>query len=242
MSTNRGPNIVSDGLVMYIDAANPYSYVSGSSTWFDLTGNNNTGSLLNGPLFSGDNGGSIVFDGVDDLVRIGQLPYPLSTLGTNDVTINVWSKITTNDGADRHLFSSAPRGPVYRLGYFQNKMLSYLYGVSGSIEYSFPVYGTTTLPTNTWIMTTAVMDRSSDIKLYLNAVSEPTSGSTDISSSDGVYFEGITTFAVAVGGSFLRIPIRLHQGNISLVQLYFRALSAAEVKQNYNATKGRFGL
>jgi hypothetical protein len=185
----------------------------------------------------------LAFDGVDDIVFVGQAPYELSSLGTNDVTINVWSKITTSDGTERQQFSNSARGnSIYRLGYLDNKMYSVLDGASGSVLYEFHVYGTTTLPTNTWIMTTAVMDRSSDIKLYLNGVVEPTSGSTNISSADGVYFEGSTSFPVTIGGMFLRSPFRMHQGNIASVQLYFKPLSAEEVRQNYNATKGRFGL
>lgn len=237
------PDIVRDGLIMHLDAANPYSYVSGSETWFDLTGNNNSGSLWNGPTFSGENGGSIVFDGTNDVVVIGQIPWLLSTLGTNDVTINVWSKISTSDGAERFQFGIIPRAITFSLGYLGNKMYSVLLGNSGSLGYYFPVYGTTTLPTDTWIMTTTVMDRSSDIKLYLNGAVEQTSGSIDISSADGVYFDGGTVNPVVIGGQVFRgIPLRTHQGNISLVQLYFRTLSAAEVKQNYDAIKGRYGL
>jgi hypothetical protein len=236
------PDIVRDGLVLHLDAANPYSYVSGSSNWFDLTGNtNNTGLLANGPVFSGDNGGSIVFDGVDDIVRVGT-GYPLP-LGTNDVTINVWSKITTNDGAERHHFGTVLRlYGSYNAGYSGNKMYAALGNNPGSNPFYFPVYGTaTTLPLNTWIMTTTVMDRSSDIKLYFNGEIEPTSGSIDISSADGVYLSA-SLFGLWVGGVAFRSPARLHQGNISLVQVYFRTLSAEEVKQNYDAIKGRYGL
>ena len=70
MSTlNGGPgNIVTNGLVLYLDAANYLSYTSGSTVWRDLSSSNNSGSLINGPTFSSGNAGSIVFDGVDDYV------------------------------------------------------------------------------------------------------------------------------------------------------------------------------
>jgi hypothetical protein len=244
---NYGPRIFTDGLVLCLDAANSKSYPTSGTAWTNLSANNNNGSLYNGPVFSSENIGSLAFDGVDDIVFVGQSPYELSSLGTNDVTINVWSKITTSDGTERQQFSNSARGnSIYRLGYLDNKMYSLFYGATGDgsapYQYSFPVYGTTTLPTGTWIMTTTVMDRSSDIKLYLNGELEPTTGSANISSADGIYFEGISTFPVCVGGMFLRSPFRLHQGNISSVQLYFKPLSAEEVRQNYNATKGRFKL
>ncbi len=238
------PDIVRDGLVMHLDAANPYSYVSGSSTWFDLTGNNNSGSLTNGPIFSSENGGSIVFDGVDDVVIIGKFPYTLNNIGTNDVTVNVWSKISVSDANFRYQLGVYPRGgAAFPLGYVNGKMHAMLFGNDGTSSYGFPVYGTaTTLPLNTWIMTTAVMDRSSDIKLYFNGEPEPVSGSADISSVDGVNFVPSSVYPVCIGGSVFRSPLRLHQGNVSIAQLYFRTLSAAEVKQNYDAIKGRYGL
>ena len=72
MSTlNGGPgNIVTNGLVLYLDAANYQSYISGSTTWYDLSGNNNSGSLVNGPTYSSTNAGSIVFDGTNDYVGL----------------------------------------------------------------------------------------------------------------------------------------------------------------------------
>ena len=244
MGYSYGPSVVKDGMVMCLDAANGKSFVSGSGTWFDLTANNNTGSLKNGPVFSSQNGGSLTFDGVDDYVIIGQYPYQLPTIGTNDVTINVWSNITattSGSGNFRWFFNTGVRS-YYYLGYVDGKMTSFFGNASASL--SFAAYGTAVLPLNTWIMTTAVMDRSADMKLYLNGVFEPASGSTDISSSDGIYFDGFGINPVTVGAqmSNRNIPFRFHQGNIALVQLYFRTLSASEVLQNYNATKGRFGL
>ena len=72
MSTLQGGpgNIVTNGLVLYLDAANTLSYTSGYTVWNDLSGNNNNGTLVDGPTFSSGNAGSIVFDGVDDYVKI----------------------------------------------------------------------------------------------------------------------------------------------------------------------------
>ena len=59
-------NIVTNGLVLFLDANNTNSYPGSGTSWYDLSGNGNTGTLTNGPTFSGENGGTIVFDGVDD--------------------------------------------------------------------------------------------------------------------------------------------------------------------------------
>ena len=70
MATNGGPNIIEDGLVFAVDAANKKSYPGSGTTWADLAGSNN-GTLINGPTFDSGNGGSIVFDGTNDYSEMG---------------------------------------------------------------------------------------------------------------------------------------------------------------------------
>ena len=94
MATIGGSNIVTDGLVLALDAANPRSYVSGSSTWNDLSGNNNSGSLVNGPTFSSANNGSFTFNGSTQYVDCG-----LSTFQPTALTLSTWvSRSSLNDG------------------------------------------------------------------------------------------------------------------------------------------------
>jgi hypothetical protein len=92
----RGPNIVADGLVMYLDAGSPNSYRPDfGTTWKDMSGFNNSGSLTNGPTYSTDNGGSIVFDGVNDWVNT-----PLN-IDANPNTICAWcypTAVTSTNG------------------------------------------------------------------------------------------------------------------------------------------------
>ncbi len=72
MSTlSGGPSIVTNGLILNLDAANPKSYVSGSTTWNDVSRSGLSGTLVNGPTFNTGSGGSIVFDGTDDYVNCG---------------------------------------------------------------------------------------------------------------------------------------------------------------------------
>ncbi len=87
MSTvGGGVNIVTNGLVLYLDASNTKSYVSGSTTWSDVSRSGNNGTLINGPTFNSANGGSIVFDGTNDYVDLtfanpySETLYYLSTL------------------------------------------------------------------------------------------------------------------------------------------------------------------
>jgi hypothetical protein len=86
MSIGYGPRVVTDGLVLALDAADTNSYPGSGTTWNDLSGNGNTGTLTNGPTYSSDNGGSIVFDGTNDYVPL------VNNLGDpQQFTIEFWA-------------------------------------------------------------------------------------------------------------------------------------------------------
>jgi len=78
-----GPDIVTDGLVLALDAANVKSYPGSGTTWRDLSGNDGNGTLTAGPTFSTDNGGVISFDGSDDAVDISGYDF-----GAGEVSIS----------------------------------------------------------------------------------------------------------------------------------------------------------
>ena len=99
MAGNVAPNIITDGLVLYLDAANTKSYVSGSTTWTDLVGLNN-GTLINGPTFNSANGGSIVFNGVNNYVTLGDNKYKYQT----NFSVEVFAR-----------FPNLPNNPTFRL-------------------------------------------------------------------------------------------------------------------------------
>ena len=88
MSAQTGPTIIKDGLVLALDAADLGSYPGAGTVWSDLSGNTNNGTLTNGPTFDANNGGSVVFDGVDDYALLGSSV----TLG-NTFTINTFVKL-----------------------------------------------------------------------------------------------------------------------------------------------------
>ena len=86
MAFRYSPKIVTDGLIFYIDAGNPKSYVSGSTTWYNLIDTVTTATLINSPSFDSSNAGSIVFDGVNDYIAE-------TTIGINsgqNFTVNIW--------------------------------------------------------------------------------------------------------------------------------------------------------
>ena len=126
------PPIVTNGLVLALDAGNTLSYVSGSTTWRDLSGNNNSGSLVNGPTFSTDGGGSIVFDGVDDYVN---LQNNSTTNITNNFTFTAVFSSNDISRANQTLFSKAESG-----GYgmeFNTGIIASAIGFLGYIDGSY---------------------------------------------------------------------------------------------------------
>jgi hypothetical protein len=236
MAFNYSPKIVTDGLVLYLDAANQYSYVSGSTSWNDISRGGNNGTLTNGPTYSSANGGSIVFDGTNDYVTI---PYQLSLRLSSQGTLNVWCYPTTlSQGQFAGLIGMTTSGTSGGQSY-----LIHWRKFNNTIQAAIQNNGTyniieTPLPTSiAWYNFTFTWN-GSFLNLYQNGISVATPIAQTINAQ-------ALTAGVDVGG-------RMFQGDggnqgyftgyIPNTQIYNRALSATEVLQNYNATKTRFGL
>ena len=225
MAFFRGPNVVTDGLVLALDAANTKSYTSGSTTWNDLSGNNNNGTLTNGPTYSPTNGGSIVFDGVNDYVNISTTPNL-----TNPLTVCAFVNTSFITGSNQIIYGPSANGSDNWLSVNNNRVQ--LNATQTGDVNNFSITGTTTIEANKWYYITGIVNNNVT-SVYINGVFEVAS----------------STQAFTVGGwnSTARIGQRAtgqfpFNGNIACVHGYNRALSASEVQQNYNATKTRFGL
>jgi hypothetical protein len=94
MALAHSPKIVTDGLVLCLDAGNPKSYPGSGTTWTDLSGNGNNGTLVNGVGYNSGNGGSLVFDGVNDRVTINASSH--TNLSSGNFTISSWFYIPTS--------------------------------------------------------------------------------------------------------------------------------------------------
>jgi hypothetical protein len=242
MSTvTGGPgNIVTNGLVLNLDAANPRSYPQpyNGTTWFDISGNNSNGTFINGPTFNSGNGGSIVFDGVNDSTNFGNI----LNLGTNSCTINQWIKMTSTPVSFVCTLSKAFFGAQdYRYAILINpsrQITPFISGNTGDISPS-TVFA---LTLNVWYMVTCIFDRTSSIKVYINGLQTLT-GTAIISQLSNLNFQSINPFRV---GSYTfsdnTSPNLFFPGSIASTQMYFRVLSDLEVLQNFNATRARFGI
>jgi hypothetical protein len=229
MGFSRGPKIVTDGLVLALDAGSKKSYPGSGTTWKDLSGNGNTGTLVNGPTFDSGNGGSIVFDGVNDYVN----EQASDSFGiSNDISLECWFSTTKSYGTN----SSTTAGRIINL--HQSDPGTNISIQVGSDGLGFFHRGSNqfyadNIPVNTgsWIHGVVVVDEN-NTKLYRNtlvAVNVTTSNLFTFSSYPLIIgsFEGSTRF---------------FEGNLGIAKIYNRALSAEEILQNYNATKSRFGV
>jgi len=237
MSTlNGGPgNIVTNGLVLYLDAANYQSYVSGSTTWRDLSSSNLSGSLINGPTFNSGNAGSIVFDGTNDYTMI---PYT-SLLTPTLLSCNVWaySNNWSSNTGNQKIFSKTQVGG-YALGcaVFTGNSLEFIMYIDGNYRYA--TYPLSSIGVG-WNNFQGTFD-GRYVKLYINGVLVNTYDNT--STSIIAYSDSNNFIVAAEPGSGASIDGNYFNGRIATTQIYNRALTASEVLQNYNATKRRFGL
>jgi hypothetical protein len=229
MGVAGGPDLIQDGLVLALDASDRNSYVSGSTTWFDLSGLNNSGSLVNGPTFNTGSGGSITLDGTDDYIQT-----TATNLNANIGTLNLWIKTG---------FASTDTRPYYFIDTRdstndQNIALYYYLSQGGFVIWgnsSLIFSSVKTFSSNTHFMLTLTYNFVSDnYALYIN-------GNLENSSSSAKSSSGAMT-KTTLGSRFNQAVSEYFVGNIYNVQVYNRALSASEILQNYNATKTRFGL
>jgi hypothetical protein len=215
-------DVVKNGLVLYLDAANSKSYVSGSSVWRDLSGNNNSGSLTNGPTFSSDGKGSIVFDGTNDYVNLGNILN-----FTSSFTVELYFNASAwNDEWVGLLTKGDTAWRIHRLA------------VDTPIKINFTVTGlssvvntASTINTNIWYHLVCVYN-GTQLLIYLNGSLDATQNVTGTPSTN--------TKNLAVGWNADFSGRRFFNGKIPVVKIYNRALSPAEILENYNATKGRF--
>ena len=223
MSRKNGPSIITNGLVLYLDAANKQSYVSGSTSWIDVSNNNNNGTLINGPIFNTGSLGSIVFDGIDDYVLVSNS----SNFTVSEMTIGAWftSKKDVRNYITTKLNDSWYVG-IGPGGTTSGKLSLFVEGTTGGW-----LQGPTTINQNQWYYGVCTF-KSNISSIYVN-------GTLDISATrTGTMPNG--TASIYVGHR--PDDSSYFWGNIAQTQIYNRALSASEVLQNYNATKGRFGL
>ncbi len=237
MGFYRGPNIVTNGLILALDAGNIKSYQSGSLTWYDKSGNGRTGTLTNGPTFSTGSGGSIVFDGTNDYILVNS-PQSLNP-GTGSMTLEGWCK--TNQEAQGNGLVEARGTSLYGFLFIINypigsKKIS-LFVNPNNLGSQASISSTTSpIIVGSWQHIAVVLNRTlQQCVFYYNGIQTGTPVTINYTGS----IDPGSGYIYRVGGDLGGNPIN---GNIAISRQYNRILSAEEIQQNYNATKGRFNL
>ena len=228
--------IVTNGLVLALDAADRNSYPGSGTTWSDLSGNNNTGTLTNGPTFNSANGGSIVFDGVDDNINLGN-PPSLNIPGS--LTIESWvypTNITT--GVAKGIAGRWGNGVrSYKIAILNSTSKFYI-DVSDTGANDIYLQSIQNVTINTWynVVGTYVSGASPSLNMYING---QLSNGDLVGTVPQSLFSGASAFLIGTDATSAGNP---YAGRIATTRVYNRALSATEILQNYNAQKSRFNL
>lgn len=218
MALHHNPRIVTDGLVLALDAADVNSYPGSGTTWYDLSSNGNDGTLTNGPTFSSDHVGALVFDGANDHIALS------TAITLTDFTATAVYSISSYNGGWAMLFGNSDLDNFIGIG------------TSGAI---LRIQDTNS--TNSDLAYNSIEDQLTFLQVVQSGNSNTwyINGQSVGNSTNNSYAGIEITHMVHYGtGSSLGI----FGGKYYLAHLYNRALTASEIQQNYEAQKTRFGL
>jgi hypothetical protein len=229
-------NTVTNGLVLSLDAAKRDSYPGSGTAWRDISGNGNNGTLTNGPTFNSDNGGSIVFDGVDDFVSTNKQFFT----GTDNFTITTWLKSNGTQNqysvpiSQGHypVIANQNTGFAFQIGFPSLTDMTFILG-DGTTTWRSVSFSYTPNTDTTWTFL-SVTKNSNTFITYKNGIF--------VASGTHTISYGTYNFTIGKDSYNIDSNSRSWIGRIASTQIYNRALSATEILQNYNAVKSRYGL
>ena len=228
-------SLVTTGLVLNLDAGNAASYAGTGTSWNDLSGSNH-GTLTNGPSYNSGNGGTIVFDGIDDVISFGNV----LNMGLNSWSISCWVKFDGGSGLMGIIGKTSYRSYEGRYSIYidSNNLIAFFQPGVSSMIISTPLSPFLDNKFHNLVLT---INRATMMYLYVDGISVGTpidvssTSSLNPNSSDHFY---MGSYASSDGQS----PLYFFKGSIGLALMYNRALTASEVTTNFNVFKSRFGL
>jgi hypothetical protein len=250
MALSHSPKIVTDGLVLCLDAGDGKSYSGSGTTWTDRSGNGYDGTLTNGPTFDSANGGSLVFDGVNDYAKVNSVDLS----STNNITVSFWVKVLDSYPTSWKVlveltnnFNSSTQG--FYIGIADNSSslfqdtLPISLNLKGNVGYNISGFNKDLINDLQWHQLIAVLDKSitgsnpRQTFLYVDGIEQdPSVNPENTYRKANTNSWGDQPFLISCrGGSQAFSNIELNA-----LQIYNKALTASEVLQNYNAQKGRF--
>jgi len=220
------PSIVTNGLILNLDAGFTPSYPTTGTTWYDISGGSNNATMYNGLTYN--SGGWMDFDGVDDYCQITYNSNNMSDWSTGQ-TISIWMYHNISTGR-RNPWNQA-YGGYGTWTHEQGGAINYYYGNGGGNANPYTALGSSNVPTNSW-QNMCVTRTTSTVTWYQNGAS--------VSSQVNPWGTlSATTSDITIGYGYTG---EYWFGRMAIIQAYNRGLTAAEVLQNYNAQKSRFGL
>ena len=239
MAISYNPRIVTDGLVLALDAGNPKSYPGSGTAWTDLSGNGNNGTLLNGVGYNSSNGGSLDFDGDNDYIDLGTQPVDsdlnMSSPSGGGLAVEWWGYYSgTGDSFQRIVDRSNDGGSLNGWAIYTGPVGSSTQIRLTTNNESRVLTAAALFTSNIWQHWCITWDQSSgDWAWYLNGEQTNTGNAS------------WNIPAVETGmriGTWNHSTGREYNGKISSIKIYNRALTASEIQQNFNALRGRFGI
>jgi hypothetical protein len=229
--------IVTNGLVLNVDAGFTPSYSRSGTTWYDVSSGGNNGTLTNGPTFNSDNGGSIVFDGVDDRAFFSALP-PGFQAGMTNYSISIWFKLTATKEAP--LLEMGDTNADYRriMFWVTGGNPNRLYALGASSNGAGYRYSSVNLTNGVIYNAVYTYNNNGTIsKLFINSVQD---NDLTNSSTNGLLVSIANSWSLCADNVYNQSYVQ--SANIYNVLLYTKTLTDTEIQQNYNAQKSRFGL
>ena len=234
MGISYNPRIVTDGLVLALDAGNTKSYPGSGTAWTDLSGRGNTGTLQNSPTYGSANGGFFTFNGTNnEVTTTTQFANPQT------FSISAWFKTSSASGKKIIGFETNQTGTVTS-GYDRHIYM----GSNGKLYFGLydglvkTAISPLTYADNNWHYVVGTYgSEGTTIRLYVDGASVATATASFAENLNGYWRiagYNLTGWTSATNGYFT--------GNIAQALVYNRALSATEVSQNYNALRGRYGI
>jgi len=244
MALTHSPKIVTDGLIQYLDAANPKSYPGTGTAWFDLSVNKINAALVSGPTFNTTNGGAFTLDGVNDYIDLSLNSLTHSVFGDATFSFIIWFKLSQFGssgnacGDDRALIIGRRlvTSPVVDYYHLDTTISS----TSAQMRMgNFSTVGTSNaLTLNNYCCFAGIRNKSAEtFQSYRDGKLTQTQSTASIET----YNHDVP---IVVGGG-VGIGCGDSQymfGDVSVVMTYSRTLTAAEVSQNFNALRGRYGV
>lgn len=222
--------IVTNGLVLHLDAGISESYPKNDTTWYDLSGNGNNGTLTNGPTYNSGNEGSLVFDGVDDYTQI-----PIPSTAISNVTVEVWVEVIL--GTSGAFFKVGDGCNGYSMGIGNTDFTTSGNNIIGLFPCARWVLTSVSYGSSGWKHCVMTLNGSSAPTFYVNGSSIGTfAGTAPVTPTNSMF----------LGRNFGDEPegadARAYNGKIAGAKFYNRVLSPAEIAQNFNAQRARFGI